>query len=46
MDPATRTKLYNQLVGLCSQHGRLTDHSFELVDNLLDSIDVEPESRS
>ena len=43
MDPATRTKLYNQIVGLCGQQGRLTDNSFELVDNLLDSIDVESE---
>jgi hypothetical protein len=44
MDPATRTKLFNQIVGLCGQQGRLTDHSFDLVDNLLDSIDVESET--
>lgn len=43
MDPATRTKLYKQIVALCGEQGRLTDHSFELVDHLVDSIDVEAE---
>lgn len=44
MDPAKRTQLYNRIATLCSKEGRLTDHTYDLLDQLVDSIDVEPKS--
>lgn len=42
MDPAKRTQLYNRIATLCSKEGQLTDHTYDLLDQLVDSIDVEP----
>lgn len=42
MDPAKRTPLYNRIATLCGKEGRLTDHTYDLLDQLVDSIDVEP----
>jgi hypothetical protein len=46
MDPAERNQLYNRLIALCSQSGRVTDHTHELVDRVIESIDVTPEEAS
>jgi hypothetical protein len=42
MEPAKRTQLYNRIATRCSKQGRLTDHTYDLLDQLVDSIDVEP----
>jgi hypothetical protein len=42
MEPAKRTQLYNRIATLCSKQGRLTDHTYDLLDQLVDTIDVEP----
>jgi hypothetical protein len=46
MYPTERNQLYNRLIALCRQSGRVTDRTHELVDRVIESIDVTPEEAS
>ena len=41
MSPDKRVTLYNGIVCLLAGEGRLTDHTYEVIEAVLDSIDVE-----
>jgi len=40
MDPKERQKLYDTIAAFCGNVGTLTDHSHELIELLIDSIDT------
>lgn len=44
MDTESRNDLYQTIVSACQVHGFTTEHSYELIENLIDSIVDDPES--